>query len=308
MKFQVNRELLYSRGEPDDPRLGDVTQTPTVREFEKRDWDIVLIGLPDDRGIAMNRGRPGAAEGPSAIRKWFYRLVPPATDLRIADLGDLVMTDSLEADHAAATEATALGLSRAKRVALLGGGHDWAFSPIAALKQAGRTGFINLDAHLDVRPSAVPHSGTSYWRALEAGVQGEDAVWFGVQKASAAKMHKEYVEAKGGRVFFGDGSKGSDPEALLREAKSLSGRCDAVDLSLDMDVFAMSEAPGVSAPQPGGLEARTVLVLLGELLRSERVRTFGIYETSPPNDVMEMTSRLAARCLWEGCAGLRRTE
>ncbi|MER3462223.1 MAG: formimidoylglutamase, partial [Armatimonadota bacterium] len=168
------------------------------------------------------------------------------------------------------------------------------YSSVAALMQAGRTGFINVDAHLDVRASEVHHSGTSYWRALESGVRGEDALWFGVQPSATSLFHREYVLAKGGSVVADELSEAT------RAAQQILDQCELVDLSLDMDVFAMSAAPGVSAPQPSGLPVGVVVQFLEFVLAAPTVRTFGIYELCPPHDVEDMTARLAARCLWSG--------
>ncbi|MGI8922562.1 MAG: formimidoylglutamase [Fimbriimonadales bacterium] len=284
---------MFSRGDKHDPRLGDVAREVSFAELDKERWDLAILGFPDDRGVTLNRGRPGAAAGPNVIRNWFYRLVPPTTGLMIADLGDLEMSSSLENDHATATTAIAAALGRAQRVVILGGGHDWGYSPIAALMQSGRTGFVNLDAHLDVRASETQHSGTSFWRALETGVRGQDAFWYGVQRPSNAQLHLDYAIAKGGTVAFAEDDA---PDFSSLQA------CDAIDLSLDMDAFAMAEAPGVSAPHPTGLYSREVLPILRRLFKDPKVRTFGIYEASPPNDQHDITTRLAARCLWEALA------
>lgn len=303
MRLRHSPEPPYSRGESDDPRLGDVIKQVTLPEFARKQWDWAIIGLPDDRGVALNGGRPGAAEGPAAIRRWLQRLVPPR-ELSIADLGDLEMSDNLNADHSAAASAISLALNSADRVAILGGGHDWGFSPIAALLQAGRVGFVNFDAHLDVRASKVHHSGTSYWRALNAGVKGSDAAWFGVQASASAQSHIDFVAAHGGKVFFAD-YPAEDPDDARSALSPLAlPDFDYLDVSLDMDVFSMAEAPGVSAPQPMGLTAVEVIAMLSNVLRRREVRTFGIYETAPPLDLPgEPTARLAARCLWEALAG-----
>lgn len=289
MNFSQDRSLLFSRNDPLDPRLGDVAQMPSWQEFEKTQWDWAVIGLPDDRGVVLNSGRAGAAEGPTSIRNWLYRLVPPKREIKIADLGDLEMTDDLHADHQTASDAIAIALGNAAKVAIIGGGHDWAFSPIAALLQGGSAGFVNFDAHLDVRPSKVHHSGTSYWRALEGGVRGSNAVWYGVQPSAAAEAHRSYVTAHGGSII--------ENGPIL---PTLAMNCDYVDISLDMDVFAIAEAAGVSAPQPVGLNSRELLPELRTALALPNVRTFGIYEAAPLLDSNgDPTTRLAARCLWE---------
>jgi formiminoglutamase len=271
--------------------MGDIAVMPSLRKFEKSDWDVAILGFADDRGVVLNLGRPGAAQGPNKIREHFYKMVAPEP-YKIADLGDLILSEDLDADHARATDAIVVALGRAKRVIVLGGGHDWGYAPIAALLQAGRTGFINVDAHLDVRASEVHHSGTSYWRALEGGVRGEDALWFGVQPSATSTFHRDYVRAKGGHIFC------SEVQEARKEAEPILERCNLVDVSLDMDVFAMASAPGVSAPQPNGLSVPTVLEFLSQLFPSPKVRTFGIYELCPAHDVEDMTARLAARCLW----------
>jgi formimidoylglutamase len=298
MTFRLSPELLFSRGEPEDRRLGEIAQMVSPQSFSQDNWDWAILGFPDDRGIALNKGRIGAKEGPNAIRKWFYRLVPPNMKQRIADLGDLEMTNDLAVDHEEATQAIAFALSAAKRVAILGGGHDWGFCPIAALMKIGSVGFVNIDAHLDVRPSETRHSGTSYWRALETGVKGENAAWYGVQRAATSTIHEGYVIASGGRVLFADDEE-SQPGRIAQIGKEISAKCDSFDLSLDLDVFEMSVAPGVSAPQPTGLSPRSVLDALAPLASLSKLRTFGIYELSPQHDSNESTARLAARCLWE---------
>jgi formiminoglutamase len=290
MRFTLDSITPFSTGDSLDPRFGDFVELVTFPVFERRKWDWAIIGLPDDRGVRLNGGRPGAAEGPAAIRKWFQRLVWTA-ELAVADLGDLLLSDDLDGDHQTATAAIAAALGHADRVAILGGGHDWGFCPISALMQGGTTAFINFDAHLDVRPSKVHHSGTSYWRALEAGIVGGNATWVGVQRSATAEAHRQYVDAHGGRVYW------SDETAATKLSRT---GYDYLDVSLDMDVFSLAHAPGVSAPQALGLSPATLLPVLEAALRLPNLRTFGIYETAPLLDnEAEATSRLAARCLWQ---------
>lgn len=297
MRFIQNPELLFSRGEPDDPRLGERVQLPPSGEFAKTDWDFTIIGFPDERGVLLNRGRPGTAAAPNAIRKWLYRLVPPQPSVKIADLGDLQMTDDINVDHEQATHAIAFALAHSKRLIVLGGGHDWGFSPLSALMKAGETGFVNFDAHLDVRPSQIHHSGTPYWRAIESGIKGKNALWVGIQRASTASLHLDYATGHGGRVLFAEDEIATTE--LIHCLNEINGRVDNFDISLDLDLVRMSEAPGVSAPQPSGVSSTSVLSWISAAKKLSKNRTFGIYELSPENDLNEMTSRLAGRFVWE---------
>lgn len=298
MKIVPLADIPYKRGASDDPRLGDIVTTPTLKEFEKSEFDAVILGVADDRGIVLNGGRAGASQAPAAIRRWLYRLIAPSGAWRIADLGNLKLSDDLEKDHRSAIEAMTVCLARAKRAILLGGGHDWGFAPIAALLQAGRAGFINVDAHLDVRPSATSHSGTSFWRVLEGGVRGSDTLWIGAQHSACSLMHLDYIRARGGEVHFDEVAADWLGKAL-RRAQEIGKQVQVLDVSFDVDVVNASEAPGVSAPQAGGISARNAVRIVRTLSNIPTVRTFGVYEVSPPNDVADVTSRLAARLVWE---------
>lgn len=53
---------------------------------ETYDFDIAIIGVPDDRGSVNNQGCDTA---PNEIRKYLYDLFPGAWKARIADLGNI---------------------------------------------------------------------------------------------------------------------------------------------------------------------------------------------------------------------------
>ncbi|MFZ4575943.1 MAG: arginase family protein, partial [Phycisphaerales bacterium] len=94
---------------------------------------VGLIGMPDDLGVRMNSGRPGAAGGPSAFREalakygvsephgWKWPAVYDAGDITPA-AGD--SPEALAQTHAAVSEAARRCASEGLVVAGIGGGHD----------------------------------------------------------------------------------------------------------------------------------------------------------------------------------------
>ena len=67
-----------------------------------------------------------------------------------------------------------------------------------------------------------------------------------------------------------------------------------VMLTLCMDVLAASEAPGVSAPSPFGLQPTFVRQLIKQVVKHDKVRSFDICEVNPALDIDQRTAKLAA--------------
>ncbi|MNL46507.1 Formimidoylglutamase [compost metagenome] len=67
-----------------------------------------------------------------------------------------------------------------------------------------------------------------------------------------------------------------------------------VFLSVDIDAFTSSEAPGCSQSWTTGLFTKDFMAALAWLIASYDVRGLGIYEVSPPLDQDNRTSKLAA--------------
>src|SRR5260221_12442063 len=55
--------LFYERNDPLDPRLGDLVKTASSPQEIKLQKAHAIIGYPDDEGIRLNGGRPGAEIG-----------------------------------------------------------------------------------------------------------------------------------------------------------------------------------------------------------------------------------------------------
>jgi len=73
-------------------------------------------------------------------------------------------------------------------------------------------------------------------------------------------------------------------------------------VSLDIDVTDPAFAPGTGTPEVGGLSSLEIM----EIVRAINVDLAGmeVVEVSPPYDVSELTSMLAANLLYEGMSVL----
>lgn len=249
--------------------------------------DLALVGYPFDRGIGANQGRVGAKAGPSRCREHLASL--PELGGAFVDLGDGQDEDDFSGR---CLEALSCG---AKTIGI-GGGHDMAWAHGRAIVEhiKGRSlAILNIDAHLDIRPlDDGPSSGTPFTQLRDLiGTEHFHYAVLGAQKASNTRELFEEAQDWGVELFdLGD-----------RAADTFIAKHDELYLSVDLDAFDMSFAPGVSAPCIGGLVPQQCFPSLKRWAR--KAIAFDVAELSPPNDVADQTARLAARLIWEMCGG-----
>ncbi|SDD36783.1 formiminoglutamase [Paracoccus isoporae] len=255
---------------------------------------VALLGFACDEGVRRNKGRPGAAEGPSALRAAMAGLAVPAGWPGFADLGDVGVTGSDLADgQAAMARRIAEGLVRHDRAVVLGGGHETAFASWGGLRRAraGRIGIVNIDAHLDIRnPGAEgASSGTPFAQIRAEDPEGFDYLVLGLsEEANTQALRERAAEWSVGVVADRALQSGAEPARAAVEA--LCARVDQVYLTLDLDVLPHAVMPAVSAPAGRGVPLHVVEALIDMV--------FDCAPTVPVADMVEFSPRLDP----SGCA------
>ncbi|MEO1512157.1 MAG: arginase family protein, partial [Planctomycetota bacterium] len=143
----------------------------TIEAESSEGCRVALLGVPDDTGVRLNAGRPGAVEGPIAFREAMIRGY--AADCaggplpRVFDAGDVHRAGSLADTHERVTEATAALAGAGLLPVMIGGGHDLTFPFVRAIAQQLDEPMVGVyfDAHLDVRTEEG--SGMPFHRLIE---------------------------------------------------------------------------------------------------------------------------------------------
>lgn len=289
-----------------DPRVGDVLGRAVSGTGPPR---AVLLGFPSDEGVRRNGGRPGAREGPAAIRHALRRLTPDAADAerstalleRVVDLGDVPVSGDLERDQELLGRTLAPWLQDGIFVAVMGGGHETTYGHFLGYAAAGRpVELLNWDAHPDVRElkEGLGHSGSPFRQALEhpSGLARRYTVG-GLLPHSAAAAHVAYVRRRGRAVFRGD------LDATRRRELYVTLESPAL-VSFDLDAVDQSAAPGVSAPAVGGFGTGEWFELAAAAGACPAVASVDLVELCPPHDADGRSARLAALTLWRVLHGL----
>ncbi len=288
--------LFYRRNDPNDPRLGERVKRD-LQDYEEA--DIVILGCPQDEGVRRNGGRVGAKGAPSAVRAQLYKLgVAGLERVKLFDLGDTLTGGSLEDIHERHQAIVRQVVRDGKRLIVLGGGNDISYPDVSglALEHPDPAAF-NLDAHFDVRADSPRNSGTPYRQLLEEGhLRPERFFEVGYQPHANSSVYFEYLSTLGVRCFSRRQVQTQGIGKLIKDL--LETPSQALFWGLDMDVVRAADAPGVSAPNPTGLDGRDLIELAELAGGDERSRVFEVSEVNPEFDIDDRTSRLAAVTIW----------
>jgi formimidoylglutamase len=293
--FERSFEWRGPSGDPNDEQFGDIVESATLDTAGAH--DAVLVGEPYDGAVI---GRPGAREGPRAIRealagvKTHHLGYGPVRS--VADLGSLSLpagedVSTVQQHVRAATRAVH---ETAALPVFLGGDNSLTYPNLAPLLDGdGSVGAVNLDAHLDCRAvEGQPTSGSPYRQLLAAGL--DSLAVAGARQFETSTAYAEYLREEGGEILTAE-TVGAGPVAAADRALAALDDVDGVYVSVDMDVLDVTAAPGVSAPTPGGLTSRDLFELVGVLARTDRLVGFEVVETAPPLGPDGRTAATAAR-------------
>jgi len=282
---------------------------------------VVVIDAPFDGGTSY---RPGCRFGPRAIRTTDYLPhdgrrphlaldVEPLGELGVVDVGDVEMPPG----------DTELGLGRlesaVERVArsgavpvVLGGDHTIALPDVTGVARVagwGRVSVLHFDAHADTGDTqfgSLYGHGTPMRRLIESGAtRGDRFIQIGLRGYWPEEETLAWMAEQGMRSYEMTELTERGLDACLTEAFAIAtDDCDAVFLSVDIDVVDPGLAPGTGTPEPGGLSTRQLLDAVRRIAMELPVAGVDVVEVSPPYDHAEVTAYLANRVVLEALSGM----
>ena len=264
---------------------------------------VTLMGFAVDEGVRRNGGRPGAAQGPQALRAALASL-PVLGEPALFDAGDVACEgDALEAAQARLATRVAEAVARGSLPLVLGGGHEIAwgtFQGIVRGPQApARLLIVNLDAHFDLRVAARANSGTPF-RQMQQWCEAQGLPFnyrvFGISRFANTQALFDRADALGVRYWLDEALQDSAGLQAAQQALAQDlAACDAVYLTVCLDVLPGAQAPGVSAPAALGVPLWLAESLIDQVLASGRTVAADIAELNPALDRDGLTARVAAR-------------
>lgn len=313
-----------------DPRPGwsgpaTLFGAPTAELGRLPAGTVAAAGIPFD-GTASSR--PGAAEGPQAIRAASLVLSrhleslgeDTMVDLRtgatvdcraraVVDCGDLHVYPSDVRRTYEAVSAEVRELAGAGRLpVLLGGDHSITLAGVAGVAAAGGSdleglGVVHVDHHFDFGDwsrihGPIYHGSNSRRIAELPGMEPRNFLFVGVGGTTRRSQLGHLHERGFGIVTAGELRRDGPGGRLAALLGGLAERCTRVYLTLDIDVLDCSQAPGTGNVTVGGLTAGELLDVIASV-RGLPLAAVDLTEVAPRYDPSGRTAQLAARALFE---------
>lgn len=294
------KAYTFKENSKSDRTLKDLVSNDKTAAFS-------ILGYPDDEAIGLNGGKLGASKAPNFIRESFYKMTPSKDfkDKSISDLGNLSFkASSIEERHEFASKKVLAELHQKKRIISLGGGHDYAYVDGKAFCESQKKEALvfNFDAHFDLRNlDKGITSGTPFYRLKESYPEKIKLFEIGIQRHCNSDSlytyaEKNQIETLDYELLFPNNTFCFDYFKKRIEAKTQKDQ-DCY-ISIDIDGFSSSFAPGCSQSWPVGFDYPSFEKAFKYLIKRFNVRILGVYEVSPPLDHNLKTTRLASLILY----------
>lgn len=300
----------YENGRLDLPFVGISTfgKRPYEPDWSKLDADVAILGAPYDFGTQW---RSGARFGPRAVREastlfsfghaGAYDHEDDATYLsghvRIVDMGDadIVHTDTITSHKNIETGVRA-ALAAGALPVTIGGDHSINIPCINAFDDQGEFHILQIDAHLDFvdeRHGVRFGHGNPMRRAAEKPyVTGLTQV--GIRNVSStAKEGYDDARAMGSDILSVRQARALGPQGVIDRIPAGA----RVYVTIDIDAFCPSIAPGTGTPSHGGFLYYDVLEMMQHLANTHEVIGIDLVEVAPDYDPTGSTGILAAQVL-----------
>ncbi len=315
MNPAINYEHLFSPlGDPENFKtLGIITflrskQVPMETEALKQSGArFAFVGVPYDEG---NVGKPGSEEGAQAFRVATHDYFPYWFEYQVDLQGSCVDCGNVripkvvpELAHDRIYRAVREVLAAGVVPVICGGDHSISISATRALSdhigENKRIGYMHFGAQLDMADSWAGEKNTSpctLARVSEiANIHPENIAHIGARNSLNPKDHIDLANERGIRFYPTFEVLERGVETVVNEAADrVWNNTDAQYLSFNMNIMDASAAPGVTAPEPGGLESREIMKVATMLGQRGSVSLIEVSELCPVFDVSGTTSKLAA--------------
>jgi formiminoglutamase len=264
---------------------------------------FALLGYACDEGVQRNQGRIGAKDGPNAIRAAIGKLPNHlSSSTNLIDAGTIICSNQAMENAQEQLKETVFELLNLQTTPIvLGGGHDMAYGHYNGIKKylisknkKPLIGIINFDAHFDLRDDVNgANSGTPFYQIANEN-DPFHYLCLGIRKDANDKILFQTAQDFEVKFLTRDTFRMQFVDEINKWITAFSKGVDYLYVTIDLDGFSSSIAPGVSAASPMGYSQDIVLESLKTIVASNKLISLDVAEMNPKYDVDGQTAKLAA--------------
>ena len=302
----------FSRGElPHYAGINTFLKAPYLEDVRKvGEYDVAIVGVPHDSGTTY---RPGTRFGPQGIRRISALYTPYSfelgVDLReqitLCDVGDIF---TIPANNEKSFDQISKGIahifSSGAFPIILGGDHSIGYPTVRGIcRHLGdkKVGIIHFDRHVDTQETDLDermHTCPWFHATNIKNAPPKNLVQLGIGgwqvPRGGVKFYRE--QASNVLTITDITEMGLDAAVEFALERALDGT-DCLYISFDIDCIDAGFVPGTGWPEPGGFMPREALYMLGKIIQRAKICGLEVVEVSPPYDISDITSLMAARVI-----------
>ena len=285
-----NSVVIHCKKQPLNT-LAKVVKLHTEESFpDLADVKVAVVGVKDGRGTPNNFG---CGQDLQEIRKYLYQLYPGSWNVKIADLGNIEMGNTISDTYFALSSVVSSLLKQNIIPVIIGGGQDLTYANYRAYDSLEQTvNLVTVDSRFDLGTIENEITSTSFLSPIimEPPTNLFNYSNIGYQTYFNSQVEIQLIE----NLYFDAYRLGEVKNITLVEPVMR----DADIVSVDIGSVRKSEAPGNNNSSPNGFYGEEICAIARYAGISDKVTSFGVYEYNSKLDVQNQTAHLIAQMLW----------
>ena len=252
---------------------------------------LAIIGVPEARNSYRNES---CAMAPDEIRRQFYQLYRWKSDVRIVDLGNLVVGETVEDTYAVLADIIAYLLENSVLPIILGGSNDLAFANYRAYEKIEKVvNLVSVDSTFDLGNETQPIRSDAY---LNKMILQQPNYLLNYANIGYQVYMNSPADLKMMDDLFFETYRVGTMRKDLEEVEPIVRNADMV--TIDISAVRRPDAPGCPHNSANGFYGEEICQIAKYAGVSDKLTSFGIYEYDPTMDYGNQTSQLISHIIW----------
>jgi formiminoglutamase len=282
---------VFASGLFNPDSFGGVIDRNDGRFPEWNQCQIAIFGVKEER---LSRNNKGCAEAPDYVRRYLYKLFPPAGQVKVCDLGNIMPGDRIEDTYFAVKSVAGELLKHNILPVIIGGSQDLTHAVFSAYEKLEQTiNMLSIDRIFDLGHEQNEFDSESYLNRI---ILHEPNYLFnysniGYQTYFLSDTAMQLME----KLYF-DTYRLGEFKNNIAGTEPIVRNADLV--SVDMSAIRQSDAPGVATTGPNGFYGEDVCQMCRYAGMSDKLTAIGFFEMNPSFDRQGQTAHLLAQMIW----------